>query len=835
MERYELVDGDSAKFWQWKVVGTDLVVEYGRVGAKGQSNVKSFASAAEAKAAAAKLVKQKTGKGYVIVAEDLPRHVAPTSPATTKPVAPVPAASSVPAVQSSLDETQLAAVAKKMNGKKNGWDQLEAVTDVVGRQRHVSVVWAILERQLLTPKALGLLLPCFAHRVASAPLSALLATLMKAPKTFETRQNDAMLLNDWPTWLDHVLMYAVKQDAAAVDGVVKKLPPNARRALPFVKRRLGLDAVVDESLYDELITHCLGFGKHAVVFLRDGALVLEPLESIGQVRELAAFLAPEGGFDERVMKLAWPGGERKFRNPRLAESLFLSLDEKALLPLVLACWESHGWVSEVLEKRQVSLGFLQGALKEAAKDKGGVWAEPLAQMIAKRLGEQGEPVPDSVAKHIEALDCAVQAWPRTRAALLALPASTRADWLEKRLSSKDAEQRERAAILLAVDFDPALFERLIEIENPNAYHEYVVGMPGLAAVPQLVARLARADAGQRLAMQRMVTYALLYAARSGHRDFDPAWGALIVPTSTVEVVDELLAALPEERRDAVVLRWIEESPSFEMRLFNLATCGDAAVEKAVKRLLDSPKLVKASGEWVYSAVEKVGIQRFLPALAKLAPSHPHAAALLGTLPLTDAEYAAILGGVAPQPALPVLEGKGPKYLSALQAHLAASDPVGELSLTSGRIAVTTGLLEERRVVAWEFPPGGYRVTVHHSDLDLEGLPTAGVDALMIALSDQPTVKWKEAASTTTQRALDGDVIDLCLGDETWLASCDQARPKIEQTLEHVRDDEGVGMVGNDAVVVYVGEVAVEHRLHIGFDAAGVATALLASFRYPQEE
>jgi len=66
-ERYELVEGASAKFWQWQVRGKDLVIEYGRLGTAGQSNVKSFASAQLAAAEGAKLVREKTRKGYALV------------------------------------------------------------------------------------------------------------------------------------------------------------------------------------------------------------------------------------------------------------------------------------------------------------------------------------------------------------------------------------------------------------------------------------------------------------------------------------------------------------------------------------------------------------------------------------------------------------------------------------------------------------------------------------------------------------------------------------------------------------------------------------------------
>lgn len=63
-QRYELVAGKSAKFWDVMTKGSSLTTTYGRLGSKGQSSTRNFSSPAEAKAAAEKLIKQKIGKGY---------------------------------------------------------------------------------------------------------------------------------------------------------------------------------------------------------------------------------------------------------------------------------------------------------------------------------------------------------------------------------------------------------------------------------------------------------------------------------------------------------------------------------------------------------------------------------------------------------------------------------------------------------------------------------------------------------------------------------------------------------------------------------------------------
>ena len=50
------VGGGSAKFWEVRQDGAELHIRHGRLGAAGQTQVKSFGSAAAATAAADKLV-----------------------------------------------------------------------------------------------------------------------------------------------------------------------------------------------------------------------------------------------------------------------------------------------------------------------------------------------------------------------------------------------------------------------------------------------------------------------------------------------------------------------------------------------------------------------------------------------------------------------------------------------------------------------------------------------------------------------------------------------------------------------------------------------------------
>ncbi len=67
MKRYELVEGGSSKFWEVSAQGKQLVVRFGRIGTKGQTQEKTFDTEAKANAERDKLTREKTKKGYKVV------------------------------------------------------------------------------------------------------------------------------------------------------------------------------------------------------------------------------------------------------------------------------------------------------------------------------------------------------------------------------------------------------------------------------------------------------------------------------------------------------------------------------------------------------------------------------------------------------------------------------------------------------------------------------------------------------------------------------------------------------------------------------------------------
>jgi DNA ligase 1 len=62
---YEFIEGSSAKFWEFAVDGIHVTTRWGRIGTAGQSSTKTYATDGAAATAAAKLVAEKTDKGYI--------------------------------------------------------------------------------------------------------------------------------------------------------------------------------------------------------------------------------------------------------------------------------------------------------------------------------------------------------------------------------------------------------------------------------------------------------------------------------------------------------------------------------------------------------------------------------------------------------------------------------------------------------------------------------------------------------------------------------------------------------------------------------------------------
>ena len=82
--RYTCVEDGSRKFWEGSVAGSILTVRFGRIGTDGQSKDKDLGSPENAERELAKLIREKTGKGYVADADGAGEKAGADEKATAK-------------------------------------------------------------------------------------------------------------------------------------------------------------------------------------------------------------------------------------------------------------------------------------------------------------------------------------------------------------------------------------------------------------------------------------------------------------------------------------------------------------------------------------------------------------------------------------------------------------------------------------------------------------------------------------------------------------------------------------------------------------------------------
>ncbi len=82
---FEFSDASSNKFWEVWVEGTQVLTRYGKIGANGQTTVKDEGSADGAQKLHDKLVREKTGKGYLEKVATGPSPAAPVGKAAPPP------------------------------------------------------------------------------------------------------------------------------------------------------------------------------------------------------------------------------------------------------------------------------------------------------------------------------------------------------------------------------------------------------------------------------------------------------------------------------------------------------------------------------------------------------------------------------------------------------------------------------------------------------------------------------------------------------------------------------------------------------------------------------
>lgn len=851
MKRYELVEGKAAKFWQWEVRGARLVVEYGRIGAAGQSTVKEFGTEAEANAAAAKLVKEKVGKGYRLIGEAGGADTKPVAVVATPkaPVTPPPAAAapegspSAPPPLRFIDEAGLASLAATL-GKKSKKAPRDIVEARVGdsrwkdEHRAAETIAAMLERGLLPKKLILELvyeLSWVAERMTPRALLDLIAALPA------TEGSARCVLEGYSAEVDRFLMNAVHRGSELVAQTA--LPPHARRALPLVKRRLGLS---DEAIPSELAAELVRFYLHgpaSVTVEQGGALAQAPIASYADAKAWAAGLGLGDTWDELVIAGARQHG---FSTLWRAEPLLLKVPVAELPPLLrrdpdvsgrvlLACLEIRRDSPEALLELLDALVAL-----ESPNDAFGhfIVRELVAVAAGAQLAAAGKEIPPRLVEEIWLRE-GVRSTEHNLAYTLALAAFPREQVLGRVaavLAHEHPEVRCRVPIGLAAHFDATSLAKHLDTADSDDWSNRLP----LEALPMLVERYEATEPGSpawRLALSR------IQGLLSGHSErtqtpLDPAHERFFEP-KLVQATwrwKTVVRQLPVERRDALIVGWAKLDP-YENQM-EPALCSDAGLRAVIGEMFakrhETTVFVRypmgASHSSIHELLSPIR-ERARPMIREQFLAHRDAAAekLLEYFPLTDAERAELIGGAAVAPRA-ALSAATAAELVALLDEMEAAKPATSIKSPSGRLCVSE--LSRSKPLGKKAARGTYKVFAHYSEGELEGA-TAGLDAIAVATSKQPVASWEEVLDPSGEALLGSNVISLFIGDEKYLDDLDDERlDQLQTTIDGITAyGEGVADDNGEILCLYVGEEATAHRLYWGLDAAGEPARLIARFYY----
>ena len=523
MDRYELVEGASAKFWQVEVRGTDLIVEYGRIGTKGQASAKSFESEAAANAAAAKLVREKTGKGYIAVgsegasgeqaaqspvAIDKPaKDAKATEPKSAKePKAAKPAPAHTAAEHGSLSwitDADLAAIAEKL-AKKSKRAPDEIVSAAVGEgtvkherpgstdvNKHAATLAVLFDRDLLPARILGDV--AFLLAYGSDWMSEdKLVSLAHLP-SFPVRAYDYLLLK---IGTRAPARLAQQQDAT--------FPPAVSRLLPFMRRRLGMSSEpVHEDIASEFAASFLADGGDFKPWTVEGQAVVQlTLNTYDAVKTWVGTIGLGDVWDAMIARIAASSG---FRDPWRALVFLQNAPIETFGSLLASCTGANDTLLyEILEARSdsadalvaIALGMNPGAPTSGHSDAYRL-RETVAVVAGARLAAEGRVIPAALDECIWFLDTnspearnhahakALKAFPRDRIlgrVRMCLDASA--------LEGSPLALPARAPVGLGAHFDEALFERYLselkweEVRAGAAY----AGRLGIECLPRFIER-----------------------------------------------------------------------------------------------------------------------------------------------------------------------------------------------------------------------------------------------------------------------------------------------------------------------------------------------------------
>lgn len=282
MERYELVEGRSAKFWEASVAGATLTVRFGRIGTQGQSKDKTFSDAAAAEREKDKLVREKTAKGYARTGDGAADGAAPVpaqAPETAKTAKPAAKATATAKATTEVEPTpqpnpqEAAPVAPVSEETRPAAAPSRAVFDGTplptrlrpGRRLSADEAWQALREPLIAQVGPGTCARLIARKPSPDDLSAWIESVAAAlEEARESGRHGSRRDNDLRPLFEAALRFFVENGGApAAARLVDAMRPGAKKghyqdlawADPLLLALRAALVHAPEAEYDAAVTH----------------------------------------------------------------------------------------------------------------------------------------------------------------------------------------------------------------------------------------------------------------------------------------------------------------------------------------------------------------------------------------------------------------------------------------------------------------------------------------------------------------------------------------------------------------------------------------------------
>lgn len=606
MPRFTNTEEGSAKFWEVTVDGASVTVRYGKIGTAGQSKTKEHSSSAAAEAEAAKLIREKTGKGYVPEGEAAPEPQNRPAPEHRNEPAPVKAKSAPKKAKATaesavppwgdMDDKALRKLAQKLS-KNPKIDQYK-VSNIVGDANGNNwaaipdVLWHLATHGLLQPEGMpGVLMLLDEQPDKGSPATIFDIFARMGPHL-------PVLAKDWseyapgvPAYVDRLMVNAWYRDNALFETRKAELDPKLQLALASVRRRFEKDidpadaTAMQDHLAQQLAKGNLT-GNNSFWLSRGGESVEHRLNGEPALIEVATLYGSKEDFFRRVVAHALTTQEAAIRSMKEA-LLVADIGDVAEIFARQFSWGSSEQCEmqlALLERRTDSPEALFEAAKNIVpgKTRGPYDSEDPASPASHRLAERdnllavgaarfardGKEVPETFEElyRFEALsDVYYPTVPRHLAAFRALP-KKRAMALVDSLFSKGRSIGAAVAILAAHPDEKRRAKAMTkELEGAHIGPRYW-GLHGAEALPLLEVDLPKLPKDRQRWRHEAMLHCLGTAAKQG-TTVDPAWAKLLrwdstgpeplkywSPSTDGALRDDALAAFTPDTRREVLLR-----------------------------------------------------------------------------------------------------------------------------------------------------------------------------------------------------------------------------------------------------------------------------------------